>query len=464
MLTANCLKKLGPNHNDFLQPNYDVSDVSIFSPMEDYDRDNYHSKRQIRRGPCGVSQQSPSTFFGDDFGDGFSGGKSKVKAKNTVHRDVRYTDASRAPPAATGSSRPRYKEDTALIISSAEDSDSADELNLCGSQLETQSRSQRTGSRTDRPLSSSLEQGSTSRKAHNTLQLPARCLRATGKQREDRVAKGVLSPPKKEKEGRSSRSQGRPLNSPVNRGLGRTISSSRMTLRSYPHTSRTATHPVASTSSSKVALCQESPLSDLHSPATPADRLSFTELVEPLMTRKKAPLLPPRDRAGPLKERQDLVAKQNKKPLPAPRKGKGIAISSASTNSSSIRGSGSSKASTRSGRTRFESDGESSSRQRKDVPWADIVPSSSALATPKSRKIGTSKSSQSSAIFPMDFTPPDLRVQKQSTLDKIDKLISSGTGSARSSKRKRSSMKEALDFSDECCHSLYVMIFSLTRL
>lgn len=386
--------------------------------MEDYDRDNYHTK----------SHPPLSNVFGDDFGDGFSGGKAKGKAKgkarSVVPRIVPYINTSGAPPvSASTSSRPRYRRDTALQISSAEDSDSADELNLCGSQPETRSRTR------SRALSKSLEQKQlTSREKHGTMRSPARGARAVGKQREIRVAKAVPSPSKKENEWRSS--QALPLDAPVTRAPGRAR---------RPHSpqraSRVVAHSVASTSPSKVQPHQKQSLSDLHSLAAPVGH-SFTESDPPkrsLRTRKN-----------------EYSEKRNKTPSLASQKGKGTTISS--TNSSShTRGSGSSRANTRSGRKPFGSGGESSSRLWKEVPWADLVnlPCSPAPATPKSSRTGTSESSQNSTLFPMYLTPPDLRMKKQAILDDLD-TSAPGSGSERSRKRKRSSVKEASSLSDEC--------------
>jgi len=424
--------------------------------MEEYDRDNYQTKRRARPGPRGTSQQVPSSVFGDDFGDGFSGGIKKVKTRSTIHRGVPYVNTSRAPPV-IASSRPRYKRDTAMIISSAEDNDSADEMNLCGSQSEYRSRSRRAGTSSHQPLSNSLEQRRPTSRDPDVLQSPARGARALGKQREIKVAKVVPSPLKEDP----------PLNTLVKRVPDRTVSSSRMSLRRSrsplpdQRPSRAVVHPVAPTSPSKVPLRQKLSSSDLCPPATLGDHLSDTKSVrlkESSLTRKQKSLLLLPARTGPLKKEEDLRSlseKRNTKPLATSQKGRENTVSSISTNfSSTARGSGSSKASTRSGRKRFESDGESTSYQREEVPWADTMnlPSSPASTTPKPRRIESSKSSQIPSIFPMQLTPPELRMKKQATLDKPDKLVSSppGNGGGRSPKRKRSSMKEVSDFSDEC--------------
>lgn len=374
--------------------------------MEDYDRDDYHTKRQ----------RPPSNVFGDNFGDGFSGGKAKGKAK-------RKAKGMGAPPmSASTSSRPRYRRDTALQISSAEDSDSADELNLRGSQPETQSRSR------SRALSNSLEQKQlTSQEKRGTTRSPAWGARPVGKRREIRVAKAVPSLSKKENEWRSS--QTLPLDDPVTRAPGRARHP-----RSPQRASRVVAHSVASTSPSKVQPHQKRSLSDLYSLA--AVDHSFTERDPPgrsLRTRKK-----------------EYNEKRNKIPSFTSQKGKGTTISS--TNSSShTRDSGSSKVSTRSGRKLFESGREGSSHQWKEVPWADLVnlPCSPAPATPKSSRTGTSKSSQNSSLFPTYLTPPDLRMKKQATSDDLD-TSAPGSGSEQSRKRKRSSVKEASNHSDEC--------------
>ena len=345
-----------------------------------------------------------------------------------------------------------------MMISSAEDSDSADELNICGSQSETRSR--RANSRIQ-PVTNSPEQKQpTSRKERNIPQSPARGARggarAIGKQGESRVAKAVPSP-SKEKERRPSRNL--PSNALV---PGRTVSSSRMSLhrsRSPPPNQR-ANRAVASTSSSRAVLRQKPSLSDSRFPTTPGDHLSFTKLVQPKklsMTRKEESSLILSDRTGPKRE-DDLSInrlsseKPDKKPLSMSQNGKRNPVTFTNYPSSSG-GSGPSNSNTRSRRKRFESDGESSSYQS-GVPWADLVniPSSPALGTPKSRSTRTSKSSQPSSTFPMHFTPPDLRMKKQATLDTLDKPLfsSPGSGSGRSPKRKRSSMKETSDFSDEC--------------
>jgi hypothetical protein len=421
--------------------------------MEEYDRNNYHTKTQNRPRTRGTSQRAPDSF-GDDFGDGFSGGKVKVKEKNIVHRSVPYINASRTPPTTTRS-RPRYKRGTALIMSSADDSDSTDELNLCGPQSETQPRSRRAGCRTLRPLSSSLEwKQSTLRNECGLLQSPARGARAFGKQGKSRVANAVSSPSKK---------ADLPLVTII---PDRIASSSSMSLRRSPSSqraSRVVTHPVMSTSSSEVPLHLRPSLCNLHSLATPGDCL--TKPVQPKNSstrRRREELSPPFPDRSELHNKQNHLVKnrlrsekRNKKPLLRSQKGEGTTISSTSTDvSTSTLVSGSSKASTRSGRKRFESDGESSSRQRGEVPWADLVnfSSSPVLTTPKSRRTETSKSSQSSSVFPMDLTPPDLRMKKQATLDKLDRLLSSAPdgGSGRRPKRKRSSMREASGFSDKC--------------
>jgi len=439
--------------------------------MEEYDQDNYHSQKQKQTYPRlrGTSQHPPSSF-GDDFGDGFSGGKAKrgkvkVKAKSMVHAGVPYIEASHPPPV-TARSRPRYWRDTALIISGPEDSGSADELNLCGPQSETQSRSRRAGTRTYRPLSNTFKQNQST--ARNERGMPQSLARgawagAVEKETEYRVAKVVPLP--SQKEGRPF--QELPLNAPILKVTDRTVSSSRMSTRrsrSIQRASRAATHTVAPTSPSKVPLHHRPSLSDLHSLATSGDLFSSTELVQPdksSKTRKEESELALPNRFESLNKEYDLgmnrlpSEKRNKKPLLASQKGKASSFSSTSSNfSSSTRGSRSSKASTRSGRKRFESDGESSSYQREEVPWADLMnfPSSLDRTTPKSRSTGTSKSSQSSSMFPMHLTPPNLRMKKQANLNKRDELIpsTSGNGSGRSPKRKRSSTTQISDFSDEC--------------
>jgi hypothetical protein len=427
--------------------------------MGEYNQDDHYPKRKIRPGRREASQQAKCSVFSDDFGDGFSRGKVKAKAKSTVYRGVQDINTSRAPPV-TASSR-RYKPGTALIISGSEDCNSADELNLCGSRSETQSRGRRPGTRTYQPLTNSLEQRqSASQKGRNVVQSPAQGARAIGKQRENRVAKIVPSPPKVK--------EGSPLNLDFNALVDRvpdlTVSSSGMSLRHSHSPSpdqravRVVTRPVASPLSTKVPIRQKPSLPNLRSPASPIDHLSFTELVRPkkLSTRKEESSHP--HFTAPLKKDEDLTInrlhseKRIKKPLPTSQKGKFITLSPSSTPfSSSTRDSGSSKASTRHTRKRFESDEESSSYQREGVPWADImnIPSSPALATPKS---GSSKGSQDSSRFLMQLTPPDVRMKKQATLDKLDRRMSSasGSGRGRSPKRKRSSTKEASDFSDEC--------------
>jgi hypothetical protein len=411
--------------------------------MEEYDRDNYHTKRPSRPRSRGTSQQPPCHVFADDFDGGFSRVKPKVKAKSMVHRVVPPINASGAPPVPAISrhrSRPRYKGGTALHVSSAEDSDSADELNLCSSQSETQSRRQRAGSRTQQALSNSLEwKQSTPRNERGMMQSSARGARAFGKQKANRVAKVVPSTTSTEKEGRSS--QDIPLDAPVTGVWGRTVSSSGMCLRGsrLQHANRAVAPSVASTSSSKDQLHQRPPLSNPHSLTTLGGHLSFTELVAPRRsprTREESPLL-----------LSDHSAMRDKILLHTSQKGKGTTVSS--TNSSSCtQGSGSSKASTRSGRKQLESGVESSSRQWKEVPWADLVdfPSSAAPATPRT---GTSKSSQNSSLFPMHLTPPDLRMKNQAILDELDNSAT-WRGNERSRKRRRSSMKEAPNLSDEC--------------
>lgn len=401
--------------------------------MEEY---NYHTKRRARPGRGKTSQQAPNCVLGDDFGDGFSGGKAKAKAKakSIVHQAVYSTSVPHAPPV-IARSRPRYKEGTALICT---DSDSADELNICASQSETQSR--RAGSHIHQPLSYPPERKQPAeRKERSILHSPARDARAgaraIGKRREYRAAKGV---PSKERDSQ--------LNALV---PGRTVSSSKSSLH-YPRSplptqraSRAVTHLVALTSSNNV-LRQKPLLSDPRSPSTAGDYLSFAELVQPkklLMTHEDESSLPP-GRTGSPKQEDDLTMnrsiseKSYKEPLPTSRKRKGI-ISSTSTTYSSTGGT---NVSTRSGRKRFEGNGECSSYQM-GVPWADVVnlPSSPALATPISQSTRTSKSSQDSSTFPMHFTP-DLRMKKRTTLE---------SGSRRSPKRKRSSMKEVPDVIDE---------------
>ena len=410
--------------------------------MEEY---NYHNKRRARPGPGKTSQQAPNCVLGDDFGDGFSGGKAKAKAKSRVHQGVYSTSVPHAPPV-IARSRPRYKEDTALMIGT--DSDSADELNICASQSETQSR--RAGSRIHQPLSYSPERKQPTRqKERSILHSPSRGARmgtrAIGKRREYRAAKGV---PSKERDSQ--------LNALV---PGRTLSSSKTSLH-YPRSplpaqraSRAVTHLIASTSSN-VLLRQKPLLSDPRSPSTAGDYLSFAELVEPkkvLMTREDESSLPLPGRTGSPKQGDDLTMnrsiseKSYKEPLPTSRKGKGIGIPVSSTSTTYSSSTGGTNTSTRSGRKRFEGNVECSSYQM-GVPWADVVnlPSSPALATPMSQSTRTSKSSQGSSTFPMHFTP-DLRMKKRTTLE---------SGSRRSPKRKRSSMKEALDFIDE-----YIALF-----
>ena len=399
--------------------------------MEDHDRENYHTKRKTRATPRGTSQRPPCSVFGDDFGDGFGGGKGKVKA---------CISASGAP-LVSASSRPHYKPDTALIISSAEESDSSDPLNLCSSQKSrTQSRSRRAASRSHRANSNTLERKhSTSRNERGMMHSPVRSALAFGKQRGNRVANSV---PKKEQERRAS--QDLPLNAQVTGVPNRTVSSSRM-----QPASRAVTRPVASTSSSRVRRPQNS-LSDLYSLATPVDNFSFPEFVQPRRSSRtqEESSVPLPDRLGMNQLRNE---KRNKNLLPASLKGKGTTVSSTNF-SSSTQASGSSRVSTRSERKRFESDGESSSQQLEEVPWADLVhfPSPLAPVTPKSSRTGTSKSSQSS--FPMHLTPPDSRMKKQAILDELGKVKSyvPGSGSDRSRKRKLSSMNEAPDLSDEC--------------
>ena len=450
--------------------------------MGEYDRDNNRTRRTIRPGQCRTSQQTSQqatcSVFGDDFGDGFSRAKVKAKAKSTVYRGVRDINTSRVPPV-TASSRPHYKVDTALVLSSGEDNNSADELNLCGSQSGTQSRGRRPRSRTYQPLPNSLEQRqSASQKGRDVVQSSAQGARAIGKHRKNRVAKVVPSP-SKEKEGSSLDLH---LNALVDGVPDRTVSLSRMSLRHShspsPDQRRAVTRPVASTSSTKVPIRQKPPLPNLRSPASPIDHLSFTELVRPKKlstTRKEEPSLPHLHLTAPLKKNEEFTItrlhseKRIKKPLPTSQKGKFITLSPSSTHfSSSTRDSGSSKASTQNARKRFESDEESSAYQRDGVPWADImnIPSCPALATPKS---GSSKSSQDSLRFLIHLTPPDSRMKKQATLDKLDKRMSSasGSGRGRSPKRKRSSTKAASDFSDECVivpKSKIILIRILQRL
>ena len=428
-----CELQLGSQPRRSLRRNYGESDAFIYGTMEEFDRDNYHTERQIRSRLHQTSQLPASSVFADDFGDGFGGGKPKVKARSMVQRGVPCINAS-GPPPVSASSRPRYHPDTALITSSSEDSDSADELNLCGSQSGTQSKNRRAVSRPH-----FLERKhSTSQNEHDMLHSPIRSARASGKQRESRVAKAVPSPSKKRKAGGSS---GVP---------SRIVSSSRMSPhrpRSLLHARGTAIDPVASTSSSKVPLHQISSLSDLYSLATPMDNL--TELAQPRKssrTQKKESSLPPV--TSRLRNER-----RNKNSLPTSQEGKGSTTSS-TTVLSSIRGSGSSRASTRSGRKRVESGRESSLHQLEEVPWADLVhfPSPLAPAPPKSSRTGTSKSSQSPSLFPMHLTPPDLRMKKQATPNELDNSISSGpgSGSGQSRKRKLLCKNEESDLSDEC--------------
>jgi len=404
--------------------------------MEEYDRDNFDTERPLRPRPHKTSQQPPSHAFADDFGDGFSGGKAKVKAKSMVYRDPPSTNALGVLPL-SAKSRPRYKRDTALHISSSEDS--ADEMNLCPSQPEAQSRSRRAGSRPQQTLSNPPERKqSTPRSERGMMQPPAKSARPFGKQKGNRVVEAVPSPSKKEKERRSSRNV--PSNA-LSTGLsGRTVSSSRICLRpSGPQRAPRGAHSVASTASSKVQLRQRPLLSGINSSATPGDHPSFTELIPPRRSpRTLEESLRPSDRLVVNRLRNE---KRNNVLLPTSQKGNGATVSS-TISSSCTRDSGSSTASTRRGWKQFETGGESSFHQLKDVPWADLVnfPSSPVPTTPKSSRTGTSKSSQSSSLFPVHLTPPDLQMKNQAILDELE----------RSRKRKRSSMKEVPDLSDEC--------------
>ena len=433
-IDGKCELELGSQPRRSLRRNYGVSDAFIYGPMEEFDRDNYHTKRQSRPRPHQTSQLPANSVFADDFGDGFGGGKAKVKTRSMVQRGVPCINTS-GPPPVSASSRPRYRPDTALITSSSEDSGSADELNLCGSQSGTQSKSRGAVSRPH-----CLERKhSTSQNEHGMLHSPVRSARDFGKQRERRVAKAVPSPSRKGKAGGSS---GVP---------NRIVSSPRMSphrSRSLLRTRRAVIDPVASTSSSKVPLPQNSSLSDLHSLTTPMDNL--TEVAQPRKSsrsQKKESSLPP-----PVTSRL-CNEKRNKNSLPTSQEGKASAVSS-TTFSSSTRGSGSSRASTRSGRKRVESGREGSLHQLEEVPWADLVhvPSPLAPAAPRSSGIGTSKSSQSPSLFPMHLTLPDLRMKNQATPDELDNLIFSAPGiaSGQSRKRKVSCMNEAPDLSDEC--------------
>src|SRR5258706_13320652 len=398
--------------------------------MEEFDRDNYPTKRQIRSRLHQTSQLPSSSVVADDFGDGFGGGKAKVKAGSMVHRSVNTS----GPPLLSAGSRPRYQQDTALIMSSAEDSDSADEMNLCSSQSGTQSKSRRAVSRThvlERTHSSSQNE-------HGTLQSPVQSARAFGKQRESRVAKAAPSPSKKGKEGGPSRVP------------NRTVSSSRMPphrSRSPLRASREVIDAIASTSSSKVPRHQKSSLLDLHSLATPVD--NSTEPTQP----RKSSRTQKKQSSPPLVMNRLRNEKRNKNSLLTSQERKGTTVSSTDF-SSSTRGSGSSRASTRSGRKQFERGRESSLYQLEEVPWADLVhfPSLLAPARPKSSRTGTPNSSQSSSLFPMHLTPPNLRMKKQATPDELDNSISSapGSGSGQSRKRKLSCMNEAPDLSEEC--------------
>lgn len=362
-----------------------------------------------------------------------------MKTKSMVHRGIQSASTPHAP-LVTARSRPLYESDTALILTSPEGSGSADELNMGGSRSETQSK--RAGSLIHQPLPNSPERKQrTSRRERNILQSPARGARAgaraIGKRRENRAAK-VVPLPSKERARRPS--QDLPLNG---QPPDRTISS-----RISPHCShsqrlnkRASRAVVASTSSSKVVLRQKPSSSDRRSPTTPGDGLSFTALVQPKTLSES--LLPSSDRMGPPKKEDDLIInrlireKPDKKPLPTLQKGKGIPVPSTSTNDSPF--TWGSNSSTQSGRKRFESNGGSSSYQM-GVPWADVVNIPS-LSTPMSRGTRSSKSSQDSSTFPMHLTPPDFRMKKQATLE---------SGIRRSPKRKRPSIKEASDFSDEC--------------
>ena len=362
-----------------------------------------------------------------------------MKERSIEHRCSPCINTSGAP-LVPANSRPQYKPDTALIISSPEDSDSADEMNLCGPQSRTQSRNRRAVSRTHRPISNTLERKhSTSRNERGMLQSPVRGAQDFGKQRESKVAKAGPSS-KKEKKGRAS--QDLPLNAQVTGVPNRTVASSKT-----QRPSRIVTRPVALTSSSKVPPPQNSSLSDLCSLATRVDNFSFPEFVQPRRssrTQEESSLPLP----DPLVMNRVRNEKRNKNLLLASQKEKGTTVASTKFSSSA----GSSRASTRSGRKRFESGGESSSQQREEVPWADLVhfPSPLAPATPKSSRTGTSKSSQRSSLFPMHLTPPDSQMKKQGILDDLGKVISPGSGSDRSRKRKRSSMNEAPDLSEEC--------------